>query len=120
MMCVMNYLLKPVPYKTSHGSHTQNANPKEVILVPVNLWFFFINYLYITKVCDVCDIDQSKNSRGLIAHRSPSLFVRNTCGWAKSLVCLHGVVCLIFKAPSLRGLLQCKHLSKIRHAVALI
>jgi hypothetical protein len=60
----MNYLLIPVPYITSHGSYTQNANPTEVILTPIHLWFFFINYLYIDKVCDVCDDRQGLSYRG--------------------------------------------------------
>jgi hypothetical protein len=116
----MNFLLKPVLYKTSHGSHTQNANLTGVFLTPIHLSFFFIIYLYINKVCDVCDTRQSPSHRGLATHRFHPLFVRDTCDWAKSLDRLHGVVRLIFKALSLRGLLQCKNLSKIRHAVTLI
>jgi len=116
----MNYLLKPVPYKTSHGSHTQNENPAEIILAPIHLWFFFIIYLYINKVCDVCDAPQSKNLMGLVAHRPPSFFVRNTCAWVKSVIRLQGGQCNLIFSTSLRGLLQCNHLSKIRHAPALI
>jgi hypothetical protein len=105
---VINFLFKPVLYKTSHGSHTQNANLTEVFLTPIHLSFFFIIYLYINKVCDVCDARQSLSHRGLATHRLNPPYVRNTCVWAKFLIRLQEVQGLNKNASSLMGLLQCK------------
>ena len=109
-MCVMNFLLKPVPYITSHSSHTQNADLTEVILTQIHPRLFFINYLYINKVCDVCDDRQRQSYRGFATHRLTYPYVRNTCCWAKSLIRLQEVLGLNKNASSLRGLLQCKPL----------
>jgi hypothetical protein len=119
-MCVMNFLLKPVPYKTSHGSHTRNADLTKVILTPVQPWSPFIIYIYINKVCDVCDTTQSPSRRGSTAHRFTPLYVRNTCSRAKSLIRLQEVMRLIISPAFLRGLLRCKSLSKIRHATSIV
>jgi hypothetical protein len=119
-MCVMHFLLKPVPYITSHGSHTQNANLMKVIATPIHLFPFFIIFLYINKVCDVCDTCQSSSQRGLATHRFTPLYVRNTCVWVKSLIRLHEVPGLNKNALSLRGLLRCKNLFKVWHAASLL
>lgn len=104
----MNFLLKPVLYKTSHGSHTKNPDLTKVILTSIHLSFFFIIYLYINKVCDVCDESQGPSYRGLDTHRLNIFYVRNTCICAKSLIRLQEVQGLNKNAPSLMGLLQCK------------
>ena len=109
MMCVMNYLLRPGTYRTSHGSHTQNLNLTEVILTAIYLWLFLL-LIYINKVCDVCDDRQRQSYRGFATHRLTYPYVRNTCCWAKSLIRLQEVLGLNKNASSLRGLLQCKPL----------
>ena len=68
----------------------------------------FIIYLYINKVCDVCDESQGPSYRGLDTHRLNTFYVRNTCICAKSLIRLQEVQGLNKNAPSLMGLLQCK------------
>lgn len=98
-MCVKIFPVNPTIYRRSHGphgSHTQNTNPADDIADPVKLWFFFINYLYINKVYDVCDNRQSPIRKGLRPHSLAASIVRQSCTWVKSILPLHEVECLIY------------------------
>ncbi len=119
-MCVSIFPVNPMTYRSTHGSHTQKANLSTDILAPVRLWFLFINYLYINKVCDVCDKRQSPIRKGLRTHSLEPPIVRYACTWVKSTLPLQGVECLIFLSLSLKGLLQCKYLSNTRHAATVL
>ena len=119
-MCVTIFPVNPMTYRSSHGSHTQNTNPAAAISRQVRLWFFFINYLYINKVCDVCDSHQSPIRKGLRPHSWEPSIVRYACTWVKSRLPLQEVECLIFLSLPLKGLLQCKYLSNTRHAATVL
>ena len=107
-MCVAIFLKNPMTYQGSHGSHKQNTNHIGDILAPTSLWFLFITYKYINKVCDVRNDPQSPNYRVFGAHRFISLYVRNKCVRAKSLIRLHEVQGLNKNLVSLTGSLQYK------------
>ncbi len=118
-MCVSIFPVNPKTYRDSHGSHTQNANPIGYVSVPVHLWFIFINYLYINKVCDVCDVPHSPMRKGSRSHSIAVFIVRYACTWVKPTLPLHEVERLLILSLPLRGLLQCKYLSNTRHATSI-
>lgn len=119
-MCVTIFPVNLMTYRSSHGSHTQNTNPAAAISHPVRLWFFFINYLYINKVCDVCDNRQSPTRKGLRPHSLAAHIVRHACTWVKSRLPLQEVEGLIFLSLPLRGLLLCKYPLNTRHATSIL
>lgn len=79
-----------------------------------------INYLYINKVCDVCDSHQSKIYKGGYPHGSSISLVRKVCARVKLVGSLQGVQRLMFSSFPLRGLLQCKYMSNISHATPIL
>lgn len=119
IMCVSIFPVNPTTYRSSHGSHTQKANLSTDISAPVRLWLLFINFLYINKVCDVCDGPHSPMRKGSRSHSFAVSIVRYACTWVKPTLPLHEVERLLILSLPLRGLLQCKYLSNTRHATSI-